>query len=129
MRNRTWAIVIISGMLFWQSIGLADEGLTRCTPESLWPTLGVALASIAAYGVRKLSAEYTFFHTRWGAAVLSATGFLVSSVTPVLQAHGMTWNAVGWAGLGGVCACFATLNPSTTKEDPPIKSPSARLGS
>lgn len=131
MRNFTWAILIISGMVFCQSIGLADgiTGAARSAPDSLWPALGVALASIAAYGIRRMSAAFTFFHTGGGAAVLSATGALISSVMPVLQADGISWNTLAWAALGGITAFLATLNPSTTKDDPPIKSRSARLGS
>lgn len=93
---------------------------------ALWPLLGVGIASLAAYGIRKLSAAYTFFHSGFGAGVLTMLGMVISAVIPVLQSHGLSWTMMAWAAAGAFTSFTATLNPSTTADDPPAKSPAAR---
>jgi hypothetical protein len=118
--------LVASAVLFCR-VAFADEGGPD-SPQSLaalWPMLGVSLASLAAYGIRKLSAEYTFFHSGAGAFALALLGSVISSVTPVIQAHGFAWAALAWAAVGGLTSFVATLNPSTTADQPPAKSPAA----
>lgn len=94
----------------------------------MWPAFGLLAATIGAYLTRKLSAEYTFFHSGGGAVLLGALGAVISSVTPILQSSTVTWVALVWAAIGGATSFFAALNPSSTKDDPPAKSPLARPG-
>lgn len=99
------------------------------SPQSLaalWPMLGLAIANVAAYGTRKLSAQYTFFHTGLGAIALGVIGAAITAGSSRLSAGQFTWAALAWAAVGGASSFIATLNPSATKDDPPAKSPAAR---
>jgi hypothetical protein len=107
----------------------ADQLANPDAPQSLaalWPMLGLALANITAYGTRKLSAKYTFFHTGAGAIVLGVIGAAITAGSSRLQAGHFSWAALAWAAVGGATSFVATLNPSTTVDDPPAKSPAAK---
>lgn len=106
-----------------------DNGAHPDAPQSLaalWPMIGLAIANIAAYGTRKLSASYSFFHTSAGSFVLGLVGAIISAAVPIVQAHGFVWASLAWAAVGAATSFIATLNPSTTAENPPAKSPMAR---
>jgi hypothetical protein len=101
------------------------------SPQSLaalWPMFGTALSTAAGYGLPRLSAHYTFFHTTAGAFVIGIIGAAIGGVIPVFQGGSVTWAALAWAALSGFSAFCARLNPSSTKDDPPAKSPNARPG-
>lgn len=125
MRNLLIAILCLAlPAIAWAQPAVAGPDAPQSL-AALWPMLGVSLASLAAYGIRKLSSEYTFFHTGLGAFALALIGSVISSVTPVIQAHGLAWAALAWAAVGGLTSFVATLNPSTTADQPPAKSPAA----
>lgn len=127
----TQFVLVLALVGFTFSIALADSTATPTQAQNLaalWPMIGLAIANVQAYGARKLTAEYTFFHTGWGAVVLALIGALITAATPVFQSGHVTWAALAWAAAGGASSFFATLNPSTTATDPPAKSPSARPG-
>ena len=94
----------------------------------MWPMLGLVFANVMAYVTRKVLPAYTFFHTNAGAVVLGAMGAVTTSVTPIFQSGSVTWIALAWAAAGGVSSFFSALNPSTTSDDPPAKSPASKLG-
>ncbi len=124
------SLFVFGGIVFADGTAPASPPLTQAQMLAMmWPALGLAIATIGSYLTRKLSAEYTFFHTGAGAVVLGVLGSIISSVTPILQSSTVTWIALVWAAIGGVTSFFAALNPSSTKDDPPAKSPLARPGS
>jgi hypothetical protein len=118
---------------FGSALALADGPSTgaQSPPQNLsalWPMFGVLVATFAGWLIPKLSAEYTFFHTGWGAVVLGVLGAIIGGVGSVLQAGTVTWAALAWAAISAATSFFARLNPSTTKDEPPAKSPAARGG-
>lgn len=124
-------LLVASAVLFCNVAFAADPSSGPDAPQSLaalWPMLGLAIGNLNAYLSRRLSSAFTFFHTGPGAMLLSLEGAAIASVVPLIQAHGFVWAMLAWAALGGVTSFLATLNPSTTSEDPPAKSPSARPG-
>jgi len=127
-----WPVIVASVVMFAAAVVMADAGAASTPPTppqnlaALWPMIGVALASLAAYGVRQVSAKYTFFHSGVGAGVLTLLGSIISAVTPVIQAHGFAWAALAWAAVGAVTSFTATLNPSVPLGTPAPSSPLAR---
>lgn len=133
---RTLFLPLLMGLAiisFGGSIALADDGGSTATTTpanlaALWPMVGLFIATFAGWGIPKLAAAYSFFHTALGAVIIGLIGALIGAVIPVLQSGHVTWIAIVWAVVSGGTAFFARLNPSTTSEDPPAKSPSARPG-
>jgi len=119
--------MFVSAHAFAGSVApVADPATQVQSLAALWPMIGLALANLFAYGTRKLSAEYTFFHTGAGAFVLSLLGAVITSLTPIFQSGTVTTVALAWAAVGGATSFLATLNPSSTSDDPPVKSPNAK---
>jgi hypothetical protein len=133
MRRLLWPLVMLISLLtFMHSVfadGVAPPPTQAQNLAMLWPLIGSALSAGLGYGLPRLSAKYTFFHTGWGAFVIALIGALVGSVIPVFQAGSVTWVALAWAATNGFVAFCARLNPSSTADDPPAKSPLARPGS
>jgi hypothetical protein len=73
------ALVLVPGL------ALADATINPDSPQSLaalWPMLAVGLSLRTLIGllIPRLSAEFTFFHSARGKAVLTAVGAFVSSI-------------------------------------------------
>ncbi len=122
-----FVLLQLVGLVLAVGIAHADTG-GQAPPQNLaalWPMLGLAIANLTAYGSRKLSAKYTFFHTGAGSIVLALIGSVISAVTPIIQAHGLVWASLAWAAVGAATSFLASLNPSATAEEPPAKSPAA----
>lgn len=79
---------------------------------ALWPLLGTSLATLAAYGLKYLSARFAFFHKPAGTAIITILGSTLSSITPLIQAGHFNWAMLAWAAMGAVSSFVATLNPS-----------------
>jgi hypothetical protein len=123
--------MLLSLFVFAHSVFAADGTPPPTQAQNLamlWPLIGSALAAGLGYGLPRLSAKYTFFHTDLGAVVIGLIGAVVGAVIPVFQAGTVTWVALAWAATNGFVAFCARLNPGTTADDPPAKSPKARPG-
>lgn len=130
MRNISmWTVMVFSGVVFGQNLVLAaDDGPPQHVAHfnALWPMIGVCIATLYGWGVRKIAGQYTFFHSSQGAAAIACIGSVLSAVMPLMRS-GWSWATFSWTVLGGFTAFFGSLNPSSTYECPPAKSPSARI--
>lgn len=127
-----WPFVMFVALVaFVGAVHAADGTPPTTEPQKLadlWPAIGWFLAAFSGYGIPRLAKAYTFFHTPFGAIIIGLIGAIIASVIPVFQAGHVTWVALVWAAIGGGSAFFSRLNPSTTADDPPAKSPAARPG-